>query len=139
MLLLFSAFASGAVEFHDEKIAFPDPPRHTIFLANHYADQLNPLEICVYLYADLSKNRCQAITKEHPAFVLQPNRTWPEIQRVVLRGKRLDHSSDTLSCIAYQGHHADTLASLERVGNSTIQVNYVGDHYMVCSLNSAKL
>lgn len=132
--LLFSALAIGAVEIHDEKIAFPDSPHHTIFLSNHYVDQLTPIEICVYLYTDLSKNRCQAITKEHPAFLLQSNRTWSQIQRVVLRGKRVDNPTETLSCIAYQGHHADTLASLERVGNSTIQVNYVGDHYMVCSL-----
>ena len=134
ILLFFSALAIGAAEIHDEKIAFPGTFFHTISLANHYPDQVDPIQICLYLYSNLKKNMCQSITKDHPSFLLKPDFTWAQIQRVVLIGKNKDASGEQLSCVAYAGHHADTLISLEKVGDSIIEINYVGDHYMVCSL-----
>jgi hypothetical protein len=133
-LLFFSALALAAIEIRDEKIVFPGTSRYVISLANHYADQVQSVEICLYTYSDIRKKYCQGLTKDHPSFLLQPAITWSEIQRIVLRGKSISNPDEDLSCIAYQGHHADTLMSLETMRSSKIEVNYVGDNYMICSL-----
>ena len=134
MLLFFSALAVAAVEIHDQKIGFPGIFNHTITLSNPYADQIEPIEICLYFYADIKKDVCQKITKDNSVYSLQRGTTWGQIQRIVFRGKNISSPDESLSCIAYEGHHADTLSSLEKVSDSTLEVNYVGDHYMVCSL-----
>lgn len=134
ILMLFLALAVAAVGAHDEKIAFPATSHHIISLANPYSDRVELLELCVYFYGDTKKDVCQKVTKESPSFFLPPSVRWMQIQRVVLKGKNLTFPDEHLACIAYAGHHPDTLASLEKVGDSTVQVNYVGDHYMVCSL-----
>ena len=136
MLLFFSALAIAAVEIHDQKIGFPAVFHHTVTFSNPYSDQVSPTKICLYCYSDIKKDVCQDLDQGHSAFILPSGTTWGQIQRIVFRGKNLSTKDEVLSCIAYEGHHNDTLSSLEKVGDTTIEVNYVGDHYMVCSLMS---